>query len=140
MASATTRTPSWRPRGNDGTRLKPFFSDAGLSQALDQAAEFHPSEVVGRALRRALTGDAETAVLFAATLMFVHGKADSAFHWDQFLRFATQHRKERKAVFQELCEKIGVDLRSIPPQAACIGRRSRNTPAMAIRKRIPALA
>ena len=43
--------------------------------------------------------------------MFLHGKAESSFDWDQrlfFLRFRTDVRAEREAVFRELCGKIGV--------------------------------
>lgn len=84
----------------------------GLSQALDEVEEFHPKEIVDALFRGALHRDGETAVLFAAMLMFVHGKADSAFDWDQrpfFLRFNTESREERETVFKELCEKLGVD-------------------------------
>jgi hypothetical protein len=84
----------------------------GLSQALDEAAEFHPTEVVEALFRGVLHRDGETAVQFAALLMFLHGKADSPFDWDQrpfFLRFNTQNLQERVAAFAELCGKIGVD-------------------------------
>ncbi len=83
----------------------------GLSQALDEAAEFHPKEVVEALLRGVLHRDGEAAVQFAALLMFVHGKAESQFDWDQrpfFLRFNTENKEEREAAFVELCEKIGV--------------------------------
>lgn len=86
--------------------------DDGLSQALDQAEDFHPKPVIDALLRGALRRDGESAVLFAAMLSFVHGKADSAFDWSQrpfFLRFHNEDRKEREAVFMELCENIGVD-------------------------------
>jgi hypothetical protein len=84
----------------------------GLSQALDQAAEFHPKEVVDALLRGTLQRDGETAVHFAALLMFLHGQASEPFDWDQrpfFLRFNTGNHQERNAVFLELCRKIGVD-------------------------------
>jgi hypothetical protein len=45
-------------------------------------------------------------------LTFLHGKADEPFDWEQrpfFLRFHTEVRSEREAVFHELCERIGVD-------------------------------
>jgi hypothetical protein len=67
---------------------------------------------VNALFRGVLHRDGETAVLFAALLMFVHGKATSAFDWDQrpfFLRFNTQNTAERRAAFHELCDKIGVD-------------------------------
>ena len=43
--------------------------------------------------------------------MFVHGQADSSFDWQHhpfFLRFKTDDGVERKMLFRELCEKIGV--------------------------------
>jgi hypothetical protein len=88
---------------------------AGLSQALDEAAQFHPKEVVDALFHGALHRDGETAVQFAALLMFVHDKADSPFDWDQrpfFLRFNTQNQKDRETAFVELCQKIGVDASS----------------------------
>ena len=87
----------------------------GLSATLDQVAEFHPPEVVLALLRGVLARDGGTAVHYAAMLMFIHGKATSAFDWQQrpfFLRFNTEDADERTAVFRELCEKIGV---RIPP-------------------------
>jgi hypothetical protein len=79
---------------------------------MDEAAEFHPKEVVEVLFHGVLHRDGEAAVQFAALLMFVHGKADSQYDWDQrpfFLRFNTENKKEREAAFVELCEKIGVD-------------------------------
>lgn len=84
---------------------------AGLSQALDEAAEFHPKRVVDALLRGALRRNGDGAVHFAALLMFLYGKAASPFDWDQrpfFLRFGTDDRNEREAAFRELSEKIGV--------------------------------
>jgi hypothetical protein len=83
----------------------------GLSQALLEAEEYHPKEVIDALFRRVLSGDGETAVNVAALLLFLHGKASAAFDWDQrpfFLRFNTEDRAARKAVFVELCEKVGV--------------------------------
>jgi hypothetical protein len=84
----------------------------GLSEALDQAAEFHPQEVVEALFRGTLARDGESAVHFAALLMYVHGKAREPFDWEQrpfFLRFNTADREERKAALVELCGKLGVD-------------------------------
>jgi hypothetical protein len=86
--------------------------EGGLSQALDEAAEFHPEPVIESLLRGVLQRDGETAVNFAAMLLFVHDKADGPFDWDQrpfLLRFNTPDRGERQAAFAELCGKIGVD-------------------------------
>jgi hypothetical protein len=82
-----------------------------LSQALDDAADFHPKEVVDALFRGVQQRDGQTAVLFAAMLMFVHGKADEPFDWNQrpfFLRFNTQNRAERDAVVAELRAKVAV--------------------------------
>jgi hypothetical protein len=84
----------------------------GLSQALDEAAEFHPKEVVDALFRGALKRDGEAAVNIAGLLLFVYGKADEPFDWAQrpfFLRFHTENQDERRAVFVELCEKVGVE-------------------------------
>lgn len=84
----------------------------GLSQAIDQAEDFHPQPVIEALLRGTLRRSGEAPVHFAALLMFLHGKAESAFDWDQrpfFLRFLTPDRKDREAAFVELCSKIGVD-------------------------------
>lgn len=83
----------------------------GLSETLDQVAEYHPPEVVDTLFEGALKRDGEAAVHFAAMLCFLHGKAKEPFDWDLrpfFLRFhATGH--DRETVFRELCEKVGVD-------------------------------
>jgi hypothetical protein len=85
---------------------------SGLSETLDQVEDFHPPKVVEALFRGALRREGEIAVHFAAMLMFVHGKAQEPFDWGQrpfFLKFHTENRAEREAVFRELCEKIGVD-------------------------------
>lgn len=84
----------------------------GLTQAIDEVPDFHPPAVVDALFRGALDRDGEAAVHFAALLMFLHGKAREPFDWELrpfFLRFNTTSREERKAVFRELCERIGVD-------------------------------
>jgi hypothetical protein len=84
----------------------------GLSEAIDEAAEFHPAGVVEALLDGALHRDGEAAVHFAALLFFLHGKAAEPFDWGQrpfFLRFQTTDRGERSAVFRVLCATIGVD-------------------------------
>jgi hypothetical protein len=84
----------------------------GLTQALLQVEEFHPPKVIEALLRGALARSGDTAVHLAAMLMYVHGKAESSFDWEQrpfFLLFNTDDRAEREAAFRELCEKIGVE-------------------------------
>ncbi|MEO5958049.1 MAG: hypothetical protein ABIZ49_14490, partial [Opitutaceae bacterium] len=83
----------------------------GLTQALLQVESFHPPEIVAALLRGVLTRPGGNAVHFAAMLMFIHGKAKTAFDWDQrpfFLEFNTEDRTKRQALYRELCVKIGV--------------------------------
>lgn len=83
----------------------------GLSQTLMLVEASHPPAVIDALLRGALASAGENATHFAAMLMFLHGKAKSAFDWDHrpfFLRFNTDDRAARKAVFRELCTQIGV--------------------------------
>jgi hypothetical protein len=85
----------------------------GLSEAIDEAAEFHPPSVIDMLLRGALNRDGEAAVHFAALLFYLHGKSAEPFDWNHrpfFLRFNTSDRAERKMVFCELCQTIGVDV------------------------------
>ena len=93
----------------------------GLTQALLQAEDFHPPEVIAALLRGALARSGEAAVHFAAMLMFVYGAAQSSFDWKHrplFLRFNTEDRAEREAAFRELCKKIGVPAQTYLDQAA----------------------
>ena len=86
----------------------------GLSDAIDEAAEFHPPAVIDALLKGALKGEGEVAVHFAALLYYIHGKAQEPFDWDQrpfFLRFNTADRAERAAAFTELCQTIGADVK-----------------------------
>lgn len=93
-----------------GLETASFFG--GLSETLDQVAEFHPPLIVETLLRGVLRRDGTVAVHFAATLYYIHGLSPEPFDMAQrpfFLRFNTDDRKERETVFRELCEKIGVD-------------------------------
>jgi hypothetical protein len=84
----------------------------GLSDAIDEAAEYHPLEIVDALLRGALERDGETAVLFAALLLYIHQQAKEPFDWAQrpfFLRFHTEDESARETVFAELCAMIGTD-------------------------------
>jgi hypothetical protein len=83
----------------------------GLTQTLFQVETFHPPRVIDALLRGVLRRDGETAVYLAAMLMFVHGKAKSAFDWDHrpfYLQFNTNNQREREALFRELCGKLGI--------------------------------
>jgi hypothetical protein len=84
----------------------------GLSQAIDEAAEFHPPAVVSALLHAVLHQPGQKAILFAALLYYIHGKADTPFDWDQrpfFLRFAGDTRTGHEAAFRELCANVGID-------------------------------
>jgi hypothetical protein len=84
---------------------------AGLTQALDEAEEFHPPAVIDALFKGALSASGEAAVHYAALLFFLHGKAKEAFDWEQrpfFLRFNESDRKLRRAAFEELCDRVGV--------------------------------
>jgi hypothetical protein len=79
--------------------------------ALD-LAERHPTPRVKRALLDcARLADPTTRVNAAAMLMYLCGKADEAFDWNQrpfFLRFGTEDNRELRAAWTELREKTGV--------------------------------
>ena len=84
----------------------------GLSEAIDEAAEYHPREVTEELLRGALQRDGESAVHFAALLLYIHKQAEEPFDWGQrpfFLRFLTEDGSAREAVFTELCARIAID-------------------------------
>lgn len=84
----------------------------GVGDAIDEAAEFHPPAVIDALFHGALHQDGQTAVHFAALLFYLHGKADETFDWNHrpfFLKFNTEDRAARKAVFSELCKIVGVD-------------------------------
>lgn len=83
----------------------------GLTQALLEVEAFHPPAVMDELLRGVRRRDGETAVHLAAMLMYLHGKADSSFDWSLrpfFLKFNTEDRAERQALYTELCTRIGV--------------------------------
>ena len=84
----------------------------GLSQALDEAALYHPPEVMDALFRGALHREGEAAVHFAALLFYLHGKSREPFDWDHrpfFLLFHARPGPEREAVFRQLCEQTGVE-------------------------------
>jgi hypothetical protein len=91
----------------------------GLSQALNQIEEFHTPRVIDALFRGLLRRGDAAAVNFAGMLLYLHGKANSAFGWDQrplFLRFSADDLNERKRAFNELCNMIGRGPPSIPPR------------------------
>jgi hypothetical protein len=66
-----------------------------------------------KALRRGLLErEGGVAVHFAARLFYIHGRADEPFDWNHrpfFLRFHTEDRGERLAVYRELCTLLDLD-------------------------------
>lgn len=97
--------------------LKTLQSDdiyEGLSEGLDEAAKFHPPKVIDLLLKGCLHRPGNVATHFSALLYYIHAKSKTPFDWDHrpfFLRFNTDDREARKAVFKELCETIGVDVK-----------------------------
>lgn len=84
----------------------------GLDAVLSEAADFHPAPVIDALFRAALHRSGDVAVHFAALLYFLHGLTDQPFDWDHrpfFLRFKTEDRAEREAVFRELCASVKAD-------------------------------
>ena len=87
-----------------------FFD--GFSQTLDIVGEYHPKEVVHELFHGALHREGGIAVHFAALLFYIYGKGETIFdekNRNFFLKFNTPKLSERRLVFNELCEKIGVD-------------------------------
>lgn len=92
------------------TALREAEFYGGLTQALLQVQSFHPPEIVAALFRGALERKDGVGVHFAAMLLFIHGKATSAFDWSQrpfLLRLNAAQRDARELVFLELCDKIG---------------------------------
>ncbi len=102
------------PKDRERLLIKTLQSDnlfGGLSQAIDEAEEFHPPAVVDALFKGALERDGEAAVHFAALLFYIHGVSTEAFDWNHrpfFLKFHSEG-VEREAVFRELCLRCKVD-------------------------------
>jgi hypothetical protein len=83
----------------------------GFSNLLDEVERYHPKEVKEALIIGLLNGKGDVAVHFAAMLFYLYGKAKQPFDWKQrpfFLRFNAEDRKERVAVFRELCQKLKI--------------------------------
>jgi hypothetical protein len=83
----------------------------GLSQILDDIEKYHPIEVKQALIEGLLSREGNVAVLFAAMLFFIYGKAKEPFDMSQrpfFLRFNTENKAQRMLAFQELCERLGI--------------------------------
>lgn len=85
--------------------------DDGLSEAIDEAATFHPPPVLYALQRALLDRSGDVATLVAGLLFHIHGKADEPFDWEQrpfFLRFHTEDPALRRAAYGELCAVLGI--------------------------------
>lgn len=84
----------------------------GLTALLDEVDEFHPPAIEDALFAALLSGSAESAYHFAATLATLRGVIESRYDWSMrplFLRFSTSDREERRAALLALCEAIGED-------------------------------
>jgi len=84
----------------------------GLYQTLYIVEKYHPKEVIKELFYGLLNREGEVAVSYAAMLFYIYGKTESYFPFENrafFLKFNTSILSDRKIVFKELCEKIGVD-------------------------------
>jgi hypothetical protein len=83
-----------------------------VERGLLDLAESHPTPRVKRALLDcARLAEPTTRVHAAAMLMYLCGKADEPFDWDQrpfFLRFASEDNQELRAAWTELRDRTGL--------------------------------
>lgn len=82
---------------------------SGLSEALDQMADFHPPPIVDALLRAAMEREGDVAYHCAELLAVIHGVVPSRHDWSMrplFLRFNTDDREERRAALQELQQRF----------------------------------
>jgi hypothetical protein len=94
----------------DGLQNAELFG--GLSQVLDEVESYHPEEVKEALIAGLLNRKGDVAVLFAAMLFYIYGKAKTPFDMAQrpfFLQFNTEDKAERVKVFRELCTKLGIN-------------------------------
>jgi hypothetical protein len=84
----------------------------GLSQALDEVEEYHPEEITEELIKGLLSREGEVAVLFAAMLFYIYGKAKEPFDMNQrpfYLTFNTESKTERLTAFLELCKHLKIN-------------------------------
>ncbi|HII86106.1 TPA: hypothetical protein HA273_06015 [Candidatus Bathyarchaeota archaeon] len=85
---------------------------SGLSHMLDDIEKYHPNEVREALITGILSREGDVAVLFAAMLFHLYGKAKEVFDMKQrplFLLFSTENREERVKAFRRLCEQLDID-------------------------------
>jgi HEAT repeat protein len=84
----------------------------GLSQILDDIEEYHPAEVKDALIEGLLTREGDVAVLFAAMIFYLYGKAEESFDMKKrpfFLLFNTENKEKRVQVFLELCRQLRIN-------------------------------
>lgn len=85
---------------------------SGLSQALDEIAEYHPKEIKEALIQELLSRKGDIAVLFVGMLFYIYGKATEPFDMNQrpfFLSFNNENKAERVQAFLELCKQLHID-------------------------------
>ncbi len=83
----------------------------GLSQTLDDTQDYHPKEIKEALIKGLLRRKGEVAVLLAAMLFYIYGKADEPFDMNQrpfFLRFNTEDKEGRVKALLELCKELNI--------------------------------
>jgi hypothetical protein len=84
----------------------------GLSQALDEVEKYHPAKIKEALIKGLLNREGEIAVLFAAMIFYIYGKAKEPFDMNQrpfFLTFNTESKTERLIAFLELCKQLKIN-------------------------------
>jgi hypothetical protein len=84
----------------------------GLAQAELLAEEHRGPKITRALLQGALCSNDGRAVRFVGLLFYHHGLTREAFAWSKrpyFLEFLTEDPAERRRLFDDLCEKLGVD-------------------------------
>lgn len=85
----------------------------GLSIAIDLAAEHRRKSLIPLLLDRTQAGTAEARIHAAALIWFLAGKSEEPFDMKQrafFLRFG-EDEKTRREAYEELCRRIGVEIK-----------------------------
>ncbi len=80
----------------------------GLTQALLLTESWHPKPIIEALLRGVLMRDGATAGIFAAQLLYLHGKAKSSYDMEQRPFFLKFQDSDRVTLFRELCDRIGI--------------------------------
>lgn len=82
----------------------------GLDLTLQQIESTHPRLIIEAMLHRIVRDPGVVAVHYAALLLYLNGKATSAFDWDLrpfLLRFNAGDDADRRQAFIELCDQLG---------------------------------